>query len=425
MNRRPAVAGRPHGGTGATSGRIVAVVAVIAVAVVAVTWWLSRPSDPPPPTASPSPSGTATPDPVQRTLLLQVRDDDQLAVDNVLIGSGGAPDRAAFLYQPGGLLVSVPGAGTLPLAEASQLSDTLASVQAVSDLLAVRVDGGFVMDRLAFAGLVDAVGGVSVQSRRDLVVTDDAGEPVVVIPAGARTLDGVAASYYVTVLMPDEPESARIARFSDVLVKVLAALPDDPDLLRQLLTGLGALARSTVPTEEVADFLLSVQGEILGERSVDETLRTVALVVDEETAYLPRQPDATAQVARLFPDAALTTADGAPPRVLVLDSGATPEGLDLVRDAVAETGMTYVWGGAAGGAPRPATVIEVADSAQAQEWGAQLVQVLGLTPSAVVVVPPNPAADVVIRVGSDVGAPAEPSSSAEPVAVVDPSGVAG
>lgn len=391
----------PHGRR-RTTWILLGVVSAIAAVAGVLTSVLLRSSEPPAP-PGPTPTTTQTQAPVQRTLLLQVRDDDLIGVDNVILGEGGGPDRAVFLYAQPGLLVDVAGAGTTTLGETARLPDTLASVDAMTDLLGIRIDGGLTLDRLAFAGLVDAVGGVPVDVRREIVVTGEDDEVVMTIPVGARTLDGIEASWYVTTLMPGEREQARIRRFSDVLVKVVAELPDSPERMRQLLTSLGALARSTVPTDDLIAILLGLRDEVLRERAVQETLPATPLRRGGETTFLLDQRAAQAMVTELLPEAVLAPGEGERVRVLVQNGDGTPGLGAVARDRLVEAGFAFVSGGNAQqfGYPKTLVLIPVNDEAS-RARGLAVAEALGVPANSLrIAASGQTVADVLVVLGAD------------------------
>jgi hypothetical protein len=401
-----------------TTWILLAVVAAIAAAAGLVTWVVLRGStDPPSPDPTPTPTGTPTPPATQSTLLLQVRDDDDIAVNDVVLGAGGGPDRSVFLYAQPGLLVDVAGAGTTTLGNTARLPDTLASVDAMTDLLGIRIDGGLVLDRLAFAGLVDAVGGVPVDVRKPIVVTDEDGNLVVDIATGARTLDGISASYYVTTRLPGEREQARIRRFSDVLLKVVADLPDSPERMRQLLTSLGALARSTIPTDDLVSMLLTLQDGVLRSRTVQETLPATMIRRGGEQTYLLDQRAAHALVEELLPEAVLDPGEGERVRVLVQNGDGTPGLGAAARDLLVEAGFAFLSGGNADTFGYPKTLVLVPDDTDgSRERGLAVAEALGVPASALrVSARGQTVADVLVILGADfardVAASAEPSEA--------------
>ncbi|MFM8895455.1 MAG: hypothetical protein ACKOE2_08805 [Actinomycetales bacterium] len=162
----------------------------------------------------------------QRTLLLLVRDSDGQVTNAVLLATSDERHGASALLIPPSVLVPTPAWASLASTAAGL--DTMLSRNAVSMLLGVRVDASLVLDRLALAALVDAVGG---------------------IPSQSRVLDGGSASDYAMEVPARGAESDRIDRFTSVLQSVLGALPVEREEVRQLVISLGSLAKVTQTNE--------------------------------------------------------------------------------------------------------------------------------------------------------------------------------
>ena len=215
------------------------------------------------PAATPGPSAIASTPAEQQTLLIQVRNDDDLAADNLIAGVGaGLP--AVQVLVPSRLVVDPPGSGLQTLAMTARGLDRTASQNALRDLLALRIDGTLSLGRLALAGMVDFVGGITVDVDTTITTVDEpTGQRVVVVSAGTQHLDGTQAAAYALAWLPGEPETARLQRWSAVLTATVAALPEDPLRIEQMLTSLGGSARTTVSTSQVAAFLLQLRAGIL------------------------------------------------------------------------------------------------------------------------------------------------------------------
>ena len=260
--------------------------------------------------AQPQPGPTPAPSPsaVEGTLLVQVLDADGYALGNVVIGvePPGAPPRAVLLRVPASLLIPV-GDDTITLGTAPSAPDTLASVRGLSQELALRIDAGLSLDRLAFAGLVDAAGSVEIDvpSRVVLPPADD-GSPRTVGP-GLVVMDGVTAADYALARVPGEPEETRVQRVATVLTAAMQGLPGDPDQMRQVLTSLGSLAQSTVPTEELVPFLMQVRADMRFGRATYELLPVDVIRVGIRPASVPAS-EANSLLDQLFPDARLAPA---------------------------------------------------------------------------------------------------------------------
>ena len=124
----------------------------------------------------PGPTPAPTPSAAEGILLVQVLDAEGYALGNVVVGvePAGSPPRAVLLWVPASLLIPV-GDDSMTLGTAPSSPDTLASVRGLSEQLALRIDAGLSLDRLAFAGLVDAAGSVTIDvpSRVVLPSADD------------------------------------------------------------------------------------------------------------------------------------------------------------------------------------------------------------------------------------------------------------
>lgn len=223
------------------------------------------------------PAPTASPGAEVQTLLLQVLDGDGYARGNVIIGidSSDSEPSADMLLVPASLLLP-QGDGVATLGMTPRSADTLAGVTAIEEGLGVRIDAGLTLDRLAFAGLVDSVGGVAVELDRPVLlpaIGDE--ERRRVLGPGWVSMDGIAAADYAVLVVAGESDETRTQRFLDVLTDILRRLPKTDDEMRQVLTSLGSLAPSTVPTEDLVPFLLTVRSDVAQDR-----IRTEVLPVD-------------------------------------------------------------------------------------------------------------------------------------------------
>lgn len=312
------------------------------------------------------------------TLLVQVRDDGLTSVDNVVMGLDAGSERGSSLYLPQSLVVDlVEGrdetlglTGFKPIAEAGPL---------VAAQTGVRVDDAFVLDRLAFAGLVDSVGGITLDIAEPLVIQDRWGTVVDVIPLGERTLDGPQAATYALYLGPSGSEDERQARFQAVWEELLAALPENPDQMRAILASLGALSRSTNTLASLADFLTAAGEGVRSGGWTSENLPT------RPGAYGPLPLDwvdpqpAETVVEQLFPSSLLAP-DSPPIRVRVYQAGGVKAELDEVRNRLVEAGFSFVWAGP--GESRTESRIAVADPGQIP-FGEEVAATLDLPASAV------------------------------------------
>lgn len=253
--------------------------------------------------AQPRPDPSPAPTPVERTLLLQVLDREGYALGNVVIGiePPGEPQTSTFLEVPSSLLVPV-GDDSVTLGETPDQTDTLAAVDGLRSALRLRIDAGLTLDRLAFAGLVDSVDGIWVKLPAPVVIPGEEPGEIRRLPAGWIKMDGVTAAEYAVVRVPGESDTDRMVRFTKVLDLVLTQLPVGEERIRQLLTSLGSLAPSTVPTEELIPFFLQMSSDIRFDRTEYAVLPVDLIRGGVRPASVPA-PEAEDLLQRLFPDA--------------------------------------------------------------------------------------------------------------------------
>lgn len=284
------------------AGRVI-LVAVGALAIVLGLGVVSLLTSEGVPTPNPSP----TQEQVEQTLLLQVLDGDGYARGNVVIGiePPGTDPLTVLLAMPASVLVP-QGDDSVTLGVTPQSADTLAAVTAVEQGFGLRIDAGLTLDRLAFAGLVDGVDGVWVELDRPVLLPAIGEEERLrVLGPGWVKMDGIAAADYAVLRIPGESETDRVERFLGLLEDALERLPRTDDQMRQLLTSLGSLAQSTVPTDDLVPFLKTVRADIGSDRVRAEVL-PVELIRGGARPASIAAPDADALVQALFPDARVT-----------------------------------------------------------------------------------------------------------------------
>lgn len=389
----------------------VIVAAIIVIPVLAgLVSWVARPAEPTPlpsptgsptasptgsptasPTASPTESPTTSPTPTPlpnepASLLFQVRTDDGLAMVDSLWSTA---DRAAAVVQmQPGLVIDAHTAGPMSLAEAARLPDTMASVDAVTDLLGVHVSAGLMLDRLAFAGLVDSGSGVAVNVTQTLVVKDPAGKVLVDLQPGSQVLNGIEAAYYITAIFADESDQQRAARVTDIETKVFASLSSEAERLRELLTSLGSLARSTVPPEQLVPILQQLQAESSTGEVTGDVLPATLVRGGMPGSYVVDPVAARIMLTRLMPQEILKPGKADRPRVTVLRNSGDFVVASAARDALVSDGFAYVEGERSADPVVPRTHIYVA-AGTPDGLGLRIAQALGVASTAIIEVDPR------------------------------------
>lgn len=252
----------------------------------------------------PTPDPAPTPQQVEQTLLVQVLDADGYAQGNVVMGiePPTTDPQTVLLAVPASLLVP-QGDDSVTLGLTPQSTDTLAGVTAIEQGLGLRIDAGLTMDRLAFAGLVDSVDGVWIKLDRPVLLPAIGEEGRLrVLGPGWVKMDGIAAADYAVLHVPGGGEPSRIERFLGVLAEVIARMPRTDEEMRRVLTSLGSSAQSTVATEDLVPFLMTVRADVQFERVLTEVL-PVHLIRGGARPASVAADDAEALVQALFPDA--------------------------------------------------------------------------------------------------------------------------
>ncbi|HET7901242.1 MAG TPA: LytR C-terminal domain-containing protein [Candidatus Nanopelagicales bacterium] len=356
------------------------------------------------PTASPSASG-----PKQPTLLVQVTDKEGIGVGNALLSIGGSGSLANMLTVSPDTIVDPATGGTMPFGEVDRLPDADAAANALSDAIGVTVNGTWTMDKLAFSGLVDAVGGVVMDVNADVIDSTGGTQSVIVGSGQHQLLQGPQAAAYATFLAPGETEAARTARFVEVFRLAIAKLPTDATKAEAIITGLGASARSTESSRDLSTFLVKLHEYVLADNVAYNALPTVPNDAGGATAGQRIDTVAAADmVDKYFADAQRTPGPNSKTRVLVQNGVGTP-GLNTgARDLLVEAGYSFVNGGNASVRGLSASQVIVQDRSPEQlKLGADIATALKLPPTAVVVAAEGQSiADVVVVLGRDFAPPA-------------------
>jgi hypothetical protein len=354
------VSGSEHRGFPWRTTAIVAGIVVVASVVSGVLFARDRVETVEPKDASiftPAPDLVPLEKQRQVTVLMRVRDDEGVAVSNVLVGVGGGTGSVSLLLLPRDLLL--PSVPPVKLVDADD--PTGAAEEPLQTLLGVQIDATMDLDRLGWAGLIDATG-----SR------------VARVPA-------------------EMPES-----FPLVVERALVGLDSDEQLIGQVLTGLGSMARLTVPNED-ASHLLSVIGDDLRTLDINrEGLPVTYLRSGQARVAVTSEPAAQEAVARLFPEALLAPGHAGQRRVVLQHTGATLGAATAARLDLVAAGFGVVEDRLTSGTSNTSVVWVPDDSPEALSAGTDAAQAIGLPETSVRVDPgPVPTVDVRIALGSD------------------------
>lgn len=364
---------------------------LVAVAVLTALFALKGEGQPNPlPTldpASPTPSTPAAP--VVGNLLVQVTDDSLRTVASVLLSRDGTTLRGVTMDPH--LVCDFGQLGLQTLSSAGPIVPLPAMQETVQRSTDMRVDGVLTLQRLAFAGLIDSVGGVTVTVDRPMQVSPDPANPTWV-GSGSQVLAGVVAADYALYRGPREAEAARVSRFSTVLSAVLSALPRDTGSTSSVISALGSTARSTVPTDAVSQFLVGLNTDDLWRSAQWTALPTALSVLEQDAASTWLRVDVLA-VADLAREVGLAPREG--PLRVVVDGGSAAQRL-TVRDLLRENGYVFIDGGGNDAAMTAITIDQSLTSFGTREF----VLVLGLRVTGVATVADVGFGDIELTIGS-------------------------
>lgn len=341
----------------------------------------------------------ASPSRTQHTILLQVQQPDRTAISSALLAHDTKAKVGSVVLVPPQVFAQVPGVGSLAFGKALSLGAPATAVtgarNALSDLLAVTIDGSWVLDVATFQKLIDQVGGVQVTV--DVPVVRGR---TVLLNQGGQRLDGASAQLFATYLGPDEQEQARLARLQTVLDGVVTALPSNLD---SLLRGLGAGSRSTLPVPDLVRVLAGMKQDESTSDLQYRSLPVIPVASGDEVQFRIDAPAAKALVTELLAQSVPPGANATGNRVLVLNGVGTPGLGAQVREKLVPAGFVFVGSRNAPtfGYAKTQVLIKEATT-EAAALGARVAKALGVPAASVSSSDQiGSIADVVVIVGAD------------------------
>ena len=336
----------------------------------------------------------------QHTLLLQVQQEDRTAISSALLAHDTKTKQGSVVLLPPQVLAQVPGIGNLPFGRALALGNQVEAVRgsrnAIADLLAVTVDGSWILDVPTFQRLVDQLGGVQVTVDTAIVKGR-----TVLLNAGAQRLSGAQAQQYASYLGSGEQEQARLARLQAVLDGIINDLPTDPGAL---LRSLGAGSRSTVPLPVLRTILTGLHADDAADDLQYRSLPVLPVQSgDDKVLFRIDATGVKAMVGELLAASVPPGADAGGNRVLVLNGVGTPGLGAKVRDRLLAGGFVFVGSRNAPTLDYVKTQVLVKDATVAgAALGAKVARALGVPTSSVSSSDQiGTVADVVVIVGRD------------------------
>jgi hypothetical protein len=350
-------------------------------------------------TAPVSTTSAAAAAPTQRVVALALADRGLLTGVSLLAAGDG---DAQQVLVPSQLLLDVPGAGRMPVAQ-SLGPGASAPGAAIADALEIRVAGTWVLDSSQLATLVDSLGGVTVDVDVDVPKGSGEGSALIASAGAGQRLNGTQAAAYARLLVGDEPEAVRLARQERVVTALLAVLPTDATQRRAMIVGLAG-----APKGDVLTSVVDVTGALHDAAAKQAVASTVVPVNEIDTggevsAYGLDSAAAATMVQARLEGAAIAVPPGGRLRVLVQNGDGAPGLGDAARSKLVAAGLKYLGGGNVDGFGVRQTMVLLPDASSASRAeGLAFTRALGLPESALRITDSAPTvADVVVVLGHD------------------------
>ena len=213
-------------------------------------------------TASPTPSSTSEPASDINNLMILLIDSEQKIVSVTVLRQSEDGKKFAIVNIDPETLIVPPGQGFVPIRDAGLQGSFDGVDQAISGALGIPIDGSMFLQRLALAGLVDGVGGVTIDSD-NLYRVSESGEAAEYVRPGSALLPGGAAAGYAMVKSEFETTDEFMTRTNQVLRAVFENIQGDQARVDEVLSALGSLAKSNVPTSSIARLIVELRTDNL------------------------------------------------------------------------------------------------------------------------------------------------------------------
>ena len=209
-------------------------------------------------TATPTASSTAEPATDINNLMIVLTDSKQKIVSVTVLKQSPDGTKLAIVNIDPATLIVPPGQGFVPISDAGLQGSFDGVDQAISGALGIPIDGSIYLQRLALAGLVDGVGGVTISSDNLYRVSED-GEPAQYVRLGSSLLTGSKAAGYAMIKSKFETTDQFMNRTNQILRAVFENQQGDQARIHEVLSALGSLARSNVSTQSIARLLVELR----------------------------------------------------------------------------------------------------------------------------------------------------------------------
>ena len=352
-------------------------------------------------------SGNHSAPQTQETVLLQIQGADRTALGTALLAHGPSSGNGVELLVPSQLITDVCGVGQVTFGQTLAAPNGAAvSRQAVSAALGgVIVDGSWVMSEGAFADLINAVGGVTVDVDVNVIAHDSNGTSKIVLQPGSQHLNGAQAVEFATYqASTNESAAAQLSRLQLVVDAMVRALPRTTAQTETLLHNLGPAAASTLGVPRLAALLVGLADDSRQTGGVLASDLPTNLVDSGGPPTYTVDTEQTAQLVESAFKASLPPVSKGEKISVELRNGVGTPGLDATAcPKLAKAGLVYAGQGNAGSFSNQPSEVQInSDSPADIAQGRTVAKALGLPASDVVEAQfGQDTADVIVILGRD------------------------
>jgi len=191
-------------------------------------------------------------------LMFALIDSGQKIVSVTVIRYSLDGEKLALVNIDPATLIVPPGQGFVPISDAGLQGSFDGIDKSISGALGIPIDGSIYLQRLAYAGLVDSIGGVTIASE-NLYRVSEGGEFPRYVRAGTALLEGRDAAGYAMRRSKFESTDEFMTRGNQVLRAVFENLQGDQERVDEIFSSLGSIARSNVPTSSIAKLIIELR----------------------------------------------------------------------------------------------------------------------------------------------------------------------
>ncbi|MCE7079193.1 LCP family protein [Streptomyces sp. ST2-7A] len=214
-------------------------------------------------------------------IIVHLRETNGDTTSTALLVANRTTRQGTTLLLPNELVVT-PDGGTTTLGQAVTEEGAASVREAVGTLLGADIRGTWRLDTPYLENLVDLVGGIAVDT--DTAVTDEDGEEVVAEGEGTSLTGGQAVAYAVH-RADDEPQSAQLERFGQVMSAVWSKMPDTEDAATRVVENLAQVPDPSLSENELGAHLARLAGTASSNAHAMVPLRVREDgTIDDETA---------------------------------------------------------------------------------------------------------------------------------------------